>query len=69
MKKLNAMGCPHLVSFLRHERNVTFVVSDSYTFTWKVFEGLPQAEVLSPLLYPIYVNDITVGLNPSFQIS
>ena len=67
------MGCPHnivnLVSFLTHERNVSFVVSDSYTITRKVFKGLPQGAVLSPLLYLIYVNDITVGLNPSIRIS
>ena len=69
MKILSAMGCLHnivnLVSFLTHERNVTFVVSDSYTTTRKVFKGLPQGGVLSPLLYLIYVNDITVSLNPS----
>ena len=45
-KKLSVMGCPHnivnLVSFLTHERNVMFIVSDSYTITRKVFKGLPQ---------------------------
>ena len=68
-KKFSVMGCPHnivnLVSFLTHEGNVMIIVSDSYTITRKVFKGLPQGEVLSPLLYLIYVSDITVSLNPS----
>ena len=72
MKKLRAMGCPHnivnLGSFLTDERNVTFSVSDFHTIIRKVFKDLPQSGVLSPLLYLIYVNDITVGLNPSIQI-
>ena len=42
MKELGAMGCPHnivnLESFLTYTRNVTFVVSDSYTLTREVFK-------------------------------
>ena len=73
MNKLRAMSFPHsiviLVSFLTHERNVTFVASNFYTIARKLFKGLHQGTVLSPLLYLIYVKDITVGLNPSIQIS
>ncbi|XP_043514066.1 uncharacterized protein LOC122530817 [Frieseomelitta varia] len=73
MKKFSTMECPHnivnLVNFLTHERNVTFVVNDSYIFIRKVFKGLSQGGVLSPLLYLIYVNDIIVSLNPFIQIS
>ena len=35
----------------------------------ELFKGLQQSRVLSTLLYLIYVKDITVGLNPSIQIS
>ena len=73
MKKLSTMWCArnivNLVSFLTHERNVKFVVNDAYTFTRKVFRGLPQGGVLNPLLYLIYVNDIAVDLNSSIHIS
>ena len=72
MKKLNAMGCPHnivnLVSFLMHKRNAR-LSSSATPITRKIFKGLPQGEVRSPLLYLIYVIDITVSLNPSIQIS
>ena len=60
MKKLSAMKCPHnivyLASFLTHERNVTFVVSDSYTIR-KVFKGLPKVES-SALSYILFTSMI-----------
>ena len=60
MKKLSAMGYPHnivnLVSFLTHESNVMFVVSDSYTITRKVFTSPKvKSSALSYILFTLII--------------
>ena len=63
---LNEATRKWIASFLS-ERNYRVRVRESLSRTESPSSGVPQGSILAPLLFVIYVNDITVGLeNPCF---
>ena len=71
LNKLASIGCSKslvlFIKFLTHRRKIfTDTLKDEFRFSYK---GVPQGGVLSPLLYLIYVKDITEGVPKSVTIS
>ena len=71
LEKLASIGCPSniikFVKFITFERIIhTVSLSRDYRL---VYKGVPQGGVLSPLLYNIYVSQITDNLPKSIVIS
>ena len=71
LTKLAAIGCSEAVvrfiQFLTHER---IIYTDSNTHEFRtVHKGVPQGGVLSPLLYILYVADVTSNLQKTMHSS
>lgn len=60
-----------IVKFIRllvYERNMFFKTSDPTDIHLKAFKGVPQGGVLSPLLYTLYVKDITKNISKNVTV-
>ena len=71
--KMLDMEIPHrFVSYVRHflsGRKTTVEVNGARCPKFRLDEGLPQGSSISPLLFLIFINDITVDLNPDTAAS
>lgn len=71
-EKLRKLNCPSniikFVNFLTYERNVTFILSPDSSIKRKIYKGVPQGGVLSPLLYLIYVESLGKNLDNNIHI-
>ncbi|KAL7297549.1 hypothetical protein TKK_0009909 [Trichogramma kaykai] len=72
LQKLSKIGCSSatikFIHFLTHKRKIFTSSLPENTFRL-VYKGVPQGGVLSPLLYIIYVSDISLCLQKSISIS
>lgn len=70
LKQLSDIGCPlHLVKFVKfitHERYLHTAESNEIR---KVYKGVPQGGVLSPILYSIYVRKVTKNASKEVLVS
>ena len=70
LQKLASIGLSksilHYIKFIRHRRSI-FTESLDNEFRYS-FKGVPQGGVLSPLLYILYVADITQGVPKSVSL-
>ena len=71
LEKLASIGCPtrfiNFIKFLTFER--TIITNDSENSPRKVYKGVPQGGVLSPILYCIYVSSILDKIPKSVKVS
>ena len=71
LQKLAAIGCPtrvvNFVKFLTIER--TIFIKDTGDLIRKVYKGVPQGDVLSPILYCIYDSNILANAQKRVQVS
>ena len=71
LSKLAEIGCSEaivrFIQFLTHER---YIYTDTTTQNFRVvYKGVPQGGVLSPLLYILYVANVTTNLQKTVQSS
>ena len=70
IQKLADIGCPSrlvsFVKFLTYERFIYTGLEDNCTYAYK---GVPQGGVLSPLLYLLYVSNITDAISSRVTVS
>lgn len=70
--KLEEKQCPNklrkiIYEFIR-EREVRFIMGDGGIINRKVWKGIPQGAITSPILYDIYTEDIGEGLDEGVEV-
>ncbi|XP_026471430.1 uncharacterized protein LOC113375702 [Ctenocephalides felis] len=71
-KAMNDIGLPHkfsrAITAAVFERNVYFKINDRIIGPRKMYKGLPQGDILSPILYALYVRNIEYIWEPGTKI-